>query len=414
MKSPFAAPAASVVAVLTASAVVLGQAPPPGGGAATKGRAADASAPKADREVFKSNQSLPEPTALDELEAPRIALPTAPIEPFLLQRHNGPFMVNAYTFRGPQAMRYAQALAMELRGKYHLPAYVFSLRFQPGHSNIRNVPPTAPDAVRDGETVTAPERYRSYDEAVVLVGDCKSIDESEKVLHQVKKLRSDVVDGLPSIYRWRKSKGLSRATLTTNPMAASQHLFPRQDAEHAHDKTHGAGGLQQGQAVDPADLLAQFKPINKPDPLLKQMNGGPRSLAKCPGPYVLEVATFSGRVNFDVKDERFTDRFLKNGSLAAAADQAEALADSLTKVKALDRRYKPFVWHDRTSSRVFLGPFQGPNDPGIPALMGAMNAVSTELITRGLSPLPLAPAGQLTARDNPADQGVVQSGLVRP
>ena len=57
----------------------------------------------------------------------------------------------------PQAARYAQALCIELRTKHGLPAYVFSLRIQPGHSNIRNVPPTAPSQIQSDEAVTAPE-----------------------------------------------------------------------------------------------------------------------------------------------------------------------------------------------------------------------------------------------------------------
>ena len=58
--------------------------------------------------TFRTRETLPEPAALDELGRPTIALPTGPIEPYLLQRQNGPFMVMAHTFRGPDAARYAQ------------------------------------------------------------------------------------------------------------------------------------------------------------------------------------------------------------------------------------------------------------------------------------------------------------------
>lgn len=355
-------------------------------------------APKSDRQVLRSNQAVPEPTPLENLAAPRIALPTVPIEPYLLQRSNGPFMVLAYTFRGPDALRFGQALAMELRSKYHMPAYVFSLRIQPGHSNIRDVPPTAQPEIRSDESVTAPERYRSYDEAAVLVGDCKSIDESEKVLHQVKKVRSEVVDGLPSIYNWRKGRGLSRAMLTTNPMVASQNLYPQQDADHAHQHAANGQPLQTGAVVDPSVLTASFKPVQKPDPLLKQINGGPHSVAKCPGAYTLQVAEFLGRTSIDPKDPLLTnDKFLRQSPLAAAADQAEDLAANLAKCKALDKRYKPFVFHDRTSSRVFLGSFESPSDPTARPLLESINAVSTELLRRRFTPLPLAPTGALTA-----------------
>ena len=167
----------------------------------------------------------------------------------------GPFMVMAHTFHGPDAARYAQALAIELRNRIGCRLTSYFLRFQPGHSNIRDVPPTAAPPMRSGEKVTAPERYRSYDEAAVLVGDCKTIDESEDVLKQVKKVRSTVVDGVPSIWTWRKGKGLSRAMLTTNPLVGSQELFPDQELvagrAHAHARGPGRGRPRPGRRSIP-------------------------------------------------------------------------------------------------------------------------------------------------------------------
>ena len=60
-------------------------------------------------------------------------------------------MVLAKTFRGPDAEKLALALAMELRGKYNLPAYILRTKDFPGKSNIRGVPPTADPAGRAGE-----------------------------------------------------------------------------------------------------------------------------------------------------------------------------------------------------------------------------------------------------------------------
>jgi hypothetical protein len=298
---------------------------------------------------------------------------------------------------------------MELRSKYQLPAYVYFLRFQPGRSNVRNIPPTAPPEISSGrESITPPELYRTYDEAAVLVGDCKTIDDSEKVLHRVKKLRSEVLDGLPSIWAWRKGKGLNRAILTTNPLVASQDLFPAQEVkEHVHSASVTPNGGQPlvaapGQTVDPAVLTAGFEPVRPPDPLLKQMNAGPNSAFKCPGPYMIEVASFLGRSTTDLGDARFqNDGFLRQSPLAAAADKAEHLADSIGKCKSLPAGIQPYVYHDRTSSRVYLGAFQGPNDPGLKELASKLNLVSTELLERKMTQLPLAPASQLTPAPRP-------------
>lgn len=350
-----------------------------------------------DAQVFKSGDVIPEPTSLDEIGQATIPLPTEPIEPYLLTKHNGPFMVLAHTFRGPQAVRYAQALAKELRGM-GMPAYIFFLRIQPGHANIRGVPPTAIDAVQGGENVVEPEKYRMYDEAAVLVGDCKSIDESEKVLYQVKHTRSVVLDGVPSIWKWRRSKGLGRAMLTTNPLVAAEDLYPA-DADGQHLPTQVA----HGQAVDPAVLTASLIQEKKEDPLVQRMNSGPRSVLKCPGPYSLQVAEFVGRSTFDTnKDQHlFTPGFLKQGPLAKAADDAEGLANALAKCASLDKRFQPYVYHDRTSSKVFLGSFQGPNDPALGLLRGQLDKVSNELVMKRYTMLPLAPSQQVSAVPRP-------------
>ena len=103
-----------------------------------------------------------------------IALPDDPIEPYLLTKENGPFMVLAKTFRGPEAERFALALVLELRRDYNLPAYILRTKDFPMHSNIRNIPPTAP-AVQQRADVGLPEKVRTYDEAAVLVGNEKTL-----------------------------------------------------------------------------------------------------------------------------------------------------------------------------------------------------------------------------------------------
>ena len=72
----------------------------------------------------------------------------------MLTKENGPFMVLAYTFRGPDAPRQALALVLELREKYHLPAYILLPKKFPGRSMIRGVPPQAP-TVRHRRTTWA-------------------------------------------------------------------------------------------------------------------------------------------------------------------------------------------------------------------------------------------------------------------
>ena len=83
---------------------------------------------------------------------------------------------------------------------------------------------------------------------------------------------------------------------------------------------------------------------------------------------------------------------MKQSPLAAAADKAESLAESLRKCKSLDKSYQTYVLHDLSSSRVYIGPFASAQDPRLKALLSpssngisALNEVSMELIA-GASP----------------------------
>jgi hypothetical protein len=325
----------------------------------------------------------PEPVELDKLEGPKIALPDVPIDPFLLRKENGPFMVMAHTFRGPDATKYAMALILELRNSFGLPAYLFHLKIQPGGSNIRNVQPTANPGVPIGE-VAPPEKYRIYDEAAVLVGDCKTIDEAEALMRKVKKLHPKTLEALPTIWNHRKGQGLKWAMVTQNPLQAAQNLYPGMGPKH--------GPTQSGQAFDPAVAAASFQMNRKPDPLIKQINGGPRSIFKCPGPYTLPVAEFTGRATTK-NDPRFAEEsFLRQSPLATAADDAEQLAAKLARCKTLDPAFRPFVYHTRTSSIVCLGAFNGPGDPRLAKLRGDIPKVVTEMLQKKFTEIPLAPA----------------------
>jgi hypothetical protein len=202
------------------------------------------------------------------------------------------------------------------------------------------------------------------------------------------------------MWTFRKGKGLSRALLTTNPLAASEDLYPAQGGGKHHKDPSQI--IRPGQVVDPSVLTAGFQQEKKADPLIKRMNSGPRSYYNCPGPYSLQVAEFLGRSSTNSKDPRFeNETFLRQGPLAKAADDAEHLAECLTRCKSLDRQFQPYVYHDRTSSHVYLGSFQGPNDPALAQLRSQIDKVSNELVLKKYTMLPLAPAAALSPVERP-------------
>jgi hypothetical protein len=289
--------------------------------------AAGAPAPK-DPDLASATTVLPTPVAPDQIKSATIALPTDPIEPYLLTKNEGPFLVLAKTFRGPDAERYALALVLELRRDYGLPAFILRTKDFPRLSNIRNVPPTAPASVEKPH-LTDPEKVRTYDEAAVLVGNEKTLDDQEALWKKVKKIKPNCLNRMPGIFHWRE--GLGKALRTTNPFVPAQNIYPGR----------------------------------KRDPLIAQMNEGPRSIFRCPGRYTLQVAEFGGRASFNPQDPRFQGSdFLKKSPLATAAEDAEKLAEALAKDPEVRKAgVQPYVYHDRTTSRVTIGSFQSPDDP---------------------------------------------------
>ena len=135
MKSPIAALA--LLGTLAASpAPAQAQGQPSLFGAPGKPRTSPSSpgittAPRDDGVIPAAN-GTPALTPANDLKPPQLNLPDEPIEPYLLTKENGPFMVLARVFRGPQAEKMALALVKELRNEFHLPAYILRTKDYPG------------------------------------------------------------------------------------------------------------------------------------------------------------------------------------------------------------------------------------------------------------------------------------------
>jgi hypothetical protein len=311
-------------------------------------------------DVIPYNAEVPAPNPGDDVK-PVVPLPTGPIEPYLMTKENGPFMVLAYTYRGPDAPRQALSLVLELRGKYHLPAYILLPKKFPGRSVVRGVPPQTPPFVQKDD-VGMPEILRTLDEAAVMVGDEKTTKDAFDLMHKIKKLHPVCIDGQPQPFHWRKGQGLSRAMTTTNPFVPAEDLFPRQ-----------------------------------PDVMVAQMNGGPHNIVYCPGRYTLQVANFGGRTTLDPdNDPRFKGLLAAKSPLVTAHDDAERLAEALSKDAEIKRTgFQPYVYHDRYSSRVTIGSFNNPNDPAAQKLHDRMIELAVDLNKRKVTDTMIVPANAL-------------------
>jgi hypothetical protein len=332
-----------------------------------------ADAPGAPRAYAADN--LPGPTPDEELKPIAIALPDDPLEPYLLTKANGPFMVLAQVFRGPEAERMALALCKELRQEHNLPAYILRSKEFPMKSYIRGTPVQAPSETMKA-AIKQPEQVRIHDEAAVLVGDEKTLQGTENLLHKVKKIHPKCLQAMPQLFPWRTAS-LHRAIRTTNPYVPAQWLYPK-----------------------------------TPDKLVVQMNSGDRSIVNCPGHYTIQVANFSGHSAYGLPGQGMAafDNILneRRSPLRTAHDDAEKLADRLARSPEIKQLGQPvFVYHDRTSSRVYVGAFNSADDPNALAvhnellkIAGKLNSTAKDRWSRPVTDQMVIPASMLTNVDD--------------
>jgi hypothetical protein len=323
----------SVLAANAAWSVVWAQAPDPGSAAtqpSVYGGAGAMMGPPESR-VLPPGATVPTLTPVDQLKAPTIPLPHEPVEGYLLTKDVGPFMVLARVFRGVDSEQLALVLVKELRDEYKLPAYILRTKDFPGRSLMRGTPPTVPSQVMQ-PSIKMPEKIRTFDEAAVLVGNEKTLADQEKLWNAVKKLNPKCLQGMSTPFPWRT--GLRQALRTTNPYVPAQYLYPRTR-----------------------------------DRLMVKINSGLRSIANCPGRYSLQVAEFSGRSAFQLDPLQPAGQILpplKTSPLMTAQDDAEKLADKLTRSPEIQQLGLPvYVFHDRTASRVYIGSFNDLQDPAV-------------------------------------------------
>jgi len=237
------------------------------------------------------------------------------VTPYPLSSGNGPWMVLVMAFHGPEAVEYANTLATELRRDHNIPTYVVVRIPESSHATI------------DANGVVG--KIRQYRQSAVLAGDFGSMDEARKLCERVRKIRPKCItrDMVPPM-RWKRGP-LCRAFVVYNPLAPKR---PRK------------------RAID--------------DPLVLKMNKGPYSIFKCPGSYTLLVLQLGG-ARVPVGQEEL----LKKGPslLAQAGEMAELVARELRK-----DGYQAYTFHDRYSSRVFVGSFNSPKDPAIQQLAKAV------------------------------------------
>ena len=267
-----------------------------------------------------------------------------PQKAYNLTEKNGPWMIMTCSFSGEKAREEATSLALELRKRYKLPAYVYEKKFDFG----KDVQGLGVDEFNQPKKMKYQRGRSEVNEIAVVVGDYPAVDdpEAQETLRKLKfcqpdcltlkegKTTSRTLAGL----RWiqnallpedneRKNKGpLGHAFVTTNPLLPSDYYAPK--------------GL---------------------DPLVVKANEGvEHSLLDCPGKYTIQVAHFTGTVIIKPSEINAIEQGKPMDSqLAQAAEKAHRLTEALRM-----KNYEAFEFHDRYASIVTVGNFESIGQKG--------------------------------------------------
>ena len=247
-----------------------------------------------------------------------------PQKPYLLQESNGPWLIVACSFSGPNAEQQAHDLTLELRQRYNVEAYVHKKEFKLDDPNGgREANPLDPAAVR--------WKYKKFnrstaeiDEVAVLVGNYRSIDEpaAHETLKTLKFAQPDclkVEDG--------KATSRSLASLRTIQEKIQENFLPG-DSEKKLPGPMGHAFLTTNPMLPPD----YYAPKNGIDELELRMNKDvTHSLLDCPGKYTVQVAHFMGKTTIDPRKIRKIENGeeVEGGGLAKAAEKAHNLTEAL-------------------------------------------------------------------------------------
>ena len=257
---------------------------------------------------------------------------------YTVTERQGPWMVMAASFAGPEAREQARELVLELRRRSNLEAYIHERSFdftKPVEGNgFTNT---------DGNLRRRVMRYRQnvrFDEFAVLVGNFDSVNDSgvAKSLKKIKFLHPTCLD-------ITKGKG------TTRRFAGLRDLQRR---FHVNKDKQKKGPMGNAFLTRNPLLPDDFFERQAIDPLVLEMNRDVKfSLLRNRGRFTVRVATFRGRSTMKLDEiQRIKNGAKMKSTLADAADRAHRLTMALRK-----KGHEAYEFHDRYQSLVTVGSF---------------------------------------------------------
>ena len=286
---------------------------------------------------------------------------------FSLDETNGPWMIYVKSYDGPNAGDDAKTLALELRQKHGMKAYVHHKQFDYAEEDERvderkriesdihqalseagmeNVPVVMPPYATKTKYVNG-EKSEEY---AVLVGDFQSIDDKDinKAFEKVKSLEPECIIA-------QLKRDIAEAEQTGNDFTKTT-MIELQRLDMRDKNNNGVRPFAKAQKC-PNPILPPEYFSNRVDDFVQKLNADSRySLLRCPGKYTIKVAEYRGFIIADPKGiedaEKNQNKLHQSEQLARAGDKAETVCYALR-----EKGYDAFTFHDRTKSIVTVGSY---------------------------------------------------------
>ena len=285
-----------------------------------------------------------------------------------LDETNGPWMILVKSYDGPNARGDARTLALELRQKHGMKAYVHHKKFDYAKEleeeneykqrelEIRQTMAQAgmPDIPLDMPRY-APEKTKFVngsvsEEYAVLVGDFQSINDKEinRVFEKIKSLEPECIVA-------QLKRDIAEAEQTGGKLAKSTMIDLQRFS--IREKNNNFVGPLAKAIKCPNPILPSEYFSNRVDDFVRKINADSRySLLRCPGKYTIKVAEYRGFVIADPKGmaeaAKNENRLHQSEQLARAGEKAEIVCHALR-----EKGWPAFTFHDRTSSIVTIGSY---------------------------------------------------------
>lgn len=288
---------------------------------------------------FFSSLANAVPPWLDFANPQRVA--AQPDKAYRLSKEQGPWMIMAMTYRGPNAQKEAQQLVYELRKHHQLETYTHLETYDYSQAFVG----------RGVDKFGKPRRMRHQQndeirEVGVLAGNYSSVDDP-RAQRDLKRIKSLTLESLES-----------EADKTSRTFAELRNFH--RDLLKKNRKSKDSSGPMRLAFITTNPLLPDeyFHPQGIDHFVAKLNKGVKHSLLECPEKYTVKVATFSGLVAINpahIKEIEKSD--FKSSRLEEGALKAHRLSVALRA-----KGYEAYQFHDRRSSIVTVGAFNNAPD----------------------------------------------------